>query len=193
MSMEHKAFVFDTETFHSAIEPVMRDSVANPEVARQYICEHYDGLQSPYTGEPLDEDWEDEFDEPDLQVYFDIMLTSCYDVEDDMGLGCFWDAVNDVIGQLDVFEDPRIAVLGRSVMIDDVQVDPGMMGLGLVESHEVPDIRKVLSDNRDGAEAVEPDGLLHDVERDEWLEAYDELCGVYEEALRRGKGLLFTF
>lgn len=54
--MEHKAFVFDTETFHSAIEPVMRDSVANPEVARQYICEYYDGLQSPYTGEPLDED-----------------------------------------------------------------------------------------------------------------------------------------
>ena len=97
MSMAHKAFLFDTETFHSTIEPVMKACVANPEAARKYICEHYSQFQSPYTGEVLDEDWEDEFDSPTLQVYFDILLTACYDVDDDMGLGYMWDAVNDLI------------------------------------------------------------------------------------------------
>ena len=29
MSMEHKAFVFDTEKFHAEIEPVMKDSIKN--------------------------------------------------------------------------------------------------------------------------------------------------------------------
>ena len=54
MSMAHKAFLFDTETFHSTIEPVMKACVANPEAARKYICEHYSQFQSPYTGEVLE-------------------------------------------------------------------------------------------------------------------------------------------
>lgn len=137
MSMAHKAFLFDTETFHSTIEPVMKACVANPEAARKYICEHYSQFQSPYTGEVLDEDWEDEFDSPTLQVYFDILLTACYDVDDDMGLGYMWDAVNDLIAELDVFDDSQVAVLGRELIIGDVQVDPGMMGLGLVDGSEV--------------------------------------------------------
>jgi len=37
MSMEHKAFVFDTKKFHAEIEPVMRDCIKNTEVAHRYI------------------------------------------------------------------------------------------------------------------------------------------------------------
>lgn len=44
MSMEHKAFVFDTNKFHAEIEPVMKDSIKNTEVAHQYICNHLDEL-----------------------------------------------------------------------------------------------------------------------------------------------------
>lgn len=193
MSMEHKAFVFDTETFHAEIEPVMRDSVKNPDVARRYICEHHDRLQSPYTGEMLEEDWEEEFDEPTLQVYFDILLTACYDAEEDLGLGELWDAVNEVVEGLDLFEEPQIAVLGREVVVEGVRVDPGMMGLGLVESQEVSDIRNKLLASREEAENMEPEDSLCDAEPDEWMEAYDELCGIYEEAMRQGKGVLFTF
>ncbi len=94
----------------------MKACVANPEAARKYICEHYSQFQSPYTGEVLDEDWEDEFDSPTLQVYFDILLTACYDVDDDMGLGYMWDAVNDLIAELDVFDDSQVAVLGRELL-----------------------------------------------------------------------------
>lgn len=108
--MGHKAFVFDTQTFHKMIEPIMAASVNNPETARQFICEHLDLLQSPYTGETLDEDWENESDKLTLQVYFDILLTACYDAEDDMGLGELWDAVNEVIGEMDILKDRKSVV-----------------------------------------------------------------------------------
>ncbi len=124
MSMDHKAFVFDTNKFHAEIEPVMRDSIKNTEAAHRYICEHLDELQSPYTGDTLDEDWEEEFGDLTLQVYFDILLTACYDVEDDRGLGEMWDAVNEVIKELDVFEEGELPVTGWEVEIDDVIVDP---------------------------------------------------------------------
>ena len=170
MSMEHKAFVFDTERFHAEIEPVMRDSIGDIEVAHRYICDHLDELQSPYTGDALDEDWEEEFGELTLQVCFDIMLTACYEVDDDMGLCDMWDAVNEVIGELDILDEPQIAVLGREVKIGDILVDPGMMGLGLVEDDEASEILNILSENRDKAESVEPEELLYDAEPDEWME-----------------------
>lgn len=191
--MEHKAFLFDTETFHSEIEPVMKESVRNIEAAHRYICAHLDELQSPYTGNTLDEDWEDEFGEPNLQVYFDILLTACYDVDDDCGLDYMWDAVNEVIKSLDVFEDGELPVTGHKVEIDDVVVDPGMEGLGIIDCDEVADILEILRDNRDKAENAEPEELLHETEPYEWMEAYDDLCNLYEEALQQGKGLLLTF
>ena len=193
MSMEHKAFVFDTKKFHAEIEPVMKDSVRNTEVAHRYICDHLEELQSPYTGDVLDEGWEEEFGALTLQVYFDILLTACYDVEEDCGLGEMWDAVNEVIKSLDVFEEGEVPVLGRKVEIDDVTVDPGMEGLGIVESNEVADMLTTLQENRDNAENAEPDDLLYEAEPDEWMEAYDSLCNLYEEAKQQEKGILFTF
>ena len=193
MSMEHRAFLFDTERFYAEIEPVMRGSIKTTEVARNYIYEHLDELQSPYTGDVLGDDWESEFSELNLQVYFDILLTACYEVDDDCGLCEMGDAVNGTIKGLDVFGEPEIAVLGRGIVVDDVQVDPGMMGLGIVESHEVPDILDTLMEYRDEAEDVEPEDLFYDVEPQERMEAYDDLCALYEEAARQGKGLLFTF
>lgn len=193
MSMEHKGFVFDTEKFHAEIEPVMRAAVGDMEIARQFISDHCDELQSPYTGERLDEGWEEEFADLSLQVCFDIMLTACYDVEEDLGLGYMWDAVSGLIAELDVFEDPEVALLGREVDLDGVRVDPGMMGLGLVESGEVEDILDILLEHRDDAGEVELDESVCDAEPEEWLEAYDQLCDLYEEAAGQGRGLLFTF
>ncbi|WP_288856673.1 hypothetical protein [uncultured Bacteroides sp.] len=193
MSMEHKAFVFDTEKFHAEIEPVMKDSIKNTEVAHQYICNHLDELQSPYTGDALDEDWEEEFGELTLQVYFDILFTACYDAEDDRGLGEMWDAVNEVIKELDVFEEGELPVTGWTVEIDDVIVDPGMEGLGIIDCDEVEEILETLKENRDEAENAEPEDLLYEAEPEEWMEAYDDLCNLYEEALRQKKGLLLTF
>ena len=165
--------MFDTEKFHAEIEPVMKDSIKNAEVAHRYICEHLDELQSPYTGDELGEDWEEEFGELTLQTYFDILLTTCYDVEDDRGLGEMWDAVNEVIKSLDVFD--------------------GMEGLGIIDGDEVAEILERLKENRDEAESAEPEDLLYEAEPEEWMEAYDDLCSLYEDALSQKKGLLLTF
>ena len=195
MSMDHKAFVFDTKTFHAEIEPVMKDSIKNTEVAHRYISEHLDELQSPYTGNTLEEGWEEEFGELTLQVYFDILLTACYDVEDDCGLCDMWDAVNEVIKSLDVFEEGELPVLGWTVEIEDVVIDPGMEGLGIIECDEVEEILNILEENRDEAEnaEIETEDLLYEAEPEEWMEAYDNLCNLYKKALRQNKGLLLTF
>ncbi len=195
MSMDHKAFVFDTNKFHAEIEPVMKDSIKNTEVAHRYISEHLDELQSPYTGNTLEEGWEEEFGELTLQVYFDILLTACYDVEDDCGLCDMWDAVNEVIKSLDVFEEGELPVLGWTVEIEDVVIDPGMEGLGIIECDEVEEILNILEENRDEAEnaEIETEDLLYEAEPEEWMEAYDNLCNLYKKALRQNKGLLLTF
>lgn len=83
--------------------------------------------------------------------------------------------------------------MGRKVEIDDVTVDPGMKGLGIVESNEVADMLTTLQENRDNAENAEPEDLLYEAEPDEWMEAYDSLCNLYEEAKQQEKGILFTF
>ncbi|MDE6927881.1 MAG: hypothetical protein K2P06_04075, partial [Muribaculaceae bacterium] len=168
-------------------------SIADPDVAHRYISEHLDELQSPYSGCALNEDWESEFDELTLQVYFDILLTACYDVEDDRGLGEMWDAVNEVIKSLDVFEEGELPVTGWQVEIDDVVVDPGMEGLGIIESDEVAEILEVLKENRDAAADAEPEDLLYEADADEWMAAYDDLCCLYDDALQQHKGLLLTF
>lgn len=194
MSMLHKAYVFDTQKFHAEIEPVMKDSIRNIDVARRYICDHLDELQSPYTGATLEEGWEAEFGELTLQVCFDILLTACYDVDDDCGLGEMWDAVNEVIKGLDVFEEGELPVTGWEVDIDDFVVDPGMEGLGIIDCDEVAEILEVLEENRDAAASAEhPDDLLYDAEPEEWMESYDDLCNLYREALHQNKGLLLTF
>ena len=164
-------------------------------MAHRYISKHLDELQSPYTGNTLEEGWEEEFGELTLQVYFDILLTACYDVEDDCGLCDMWDAVNEVIKSLDVFEEGELPVLGWTVEIEDVVIDPGMEGLGIIECDEVEEILNILEENRDEAEnaEIETEDLLYEAEPEEWMEAYDNLCNLYKKALRQNKGLLLTF
>ena len=105
-----------------------------------------------------------------------------------------WDAVNEVIKSLDVFEEGALPVTGREVEIDDIVVDLGMEGLGIIDCDEVKEILNTLKENRSAAESAEqPEELLYDADSDEWMEAYDDLCHIYEEAIRQKKGLLLTF
>lgn len=193
--MEHKAYLFDTERFYAEIKPIMEDSVKDTAAAHEYINTHLDEFKSPYTGEPLEEDWEEEFDELTLQVYFDILLTACYDPEDDRGLVDMWDSVNEVIKSLDIFNDGEEPVTGTAIEVNGITVDPGLEGMGLVDRCEVSKILEVLEDNRDAAEEAEPDTeeMLYEATQEEWMDAYDELCSLYEDALDDNKGILFTF
>lgn len=68
-----------------------------------------------------------------------------------------------------------------------------MEGLGIIEHTEVEEILQALEENRDEAADIEPEDLMSEVEPEEIMEAYDNLCSLYEEALRQKKGLLLTF
>lgn len=57
----------------------------------------------------------------------------------------------------------------------------------------VEEILNLLEENRDEAENAEPENLLYEAEPEKWMEAYDNLCNLYKEALRQNKGLLLTF
>lgn len=52
MSMEHKAFLFDTKKYHRDIEPVLRECIRtqSSDAAEAYITAHLPELTSPYTG-----------------------------------------------------------------------------------------------------------------------------------------------
>lgn len=58
---------------------------------------------------------------------------------------------------------------------------------------------KELADNyrraiNDGEEDdPDPEEMLYEADPEEWMEAYDELSSIYEDALNEKKGLLFTF
>lgn len=194
MSMEHKAFLFNTEKFHERIEKVMEQSIENSAFAKQYINQHYNEFCSPYTGITLKVDWEKELVNGTLQEYFDFLLTACYEVNTDMGLGYMWDVLNEGIAMLNVFDLPQIVVLGNLLRVGSIQVNPGGMGLGIVESDQIFEIQKKLLKNKGKVEELEIKDLLYaDVTREEVAEAYDDLCNIYEEAMRQGKGLMFTF
>lgn len=94
-----------------------------------------------------------------------------------------------------LFEEGELPVLGWTVEIEDVVIDPGMEGLGIIECDEVEEILNILEENRDEAEnaEIETEDLLYEAEPEEWMEAYDNLCNLYKKALRQNKGLLLTF
>ena len=85
MGMDHKAFVFDTNKFHAEIEPVMKDSITNAEVAHQYICDISMNFNPLIRAIRWKKAGRRNLVILTLQVYFDILLTACYDVEDDLG------------------------------------------------------------------------------------------------------------
>ena len=131
----------------------MEDTVHDPKVAKEYIWQYPDRFCSPYTGEPLQGDWEEELSSNTLQEYFDFLLTACYDV------------------------------------------NAGGMGLGIIEASQVAPIYEKLRSNREMLNSIDldMDHFLYEAEPEDILDGYDDLCNIYGEALKQGKGIMFTF
>ena len=196
MSMEHRAFLFDTDKYHAEIEKIIEACCGSGEVSsiKQYIDEHLEEFSSPYTWEPLEQDWEQELENGDMQEYFDFLLTACYDCEDDIGLAEAWDAVNEAIKLLDFMNGAEKCVLGTAVSFHGIVVDPGRMGLGIVDAGEIKELKEKLLENQEKLEDISiPEDLMYDMEQDEICDAYDDLCDIYKRAEKEGKGILFTF
>ncbi len=196
MSMEHKAYLFDMIKYHSAIERILNECCYEKSTlkAEIYINEHWKELFSPYTYEKLDEKWESTLVNYSLQEYCDILLTACYDCEKDIGLGYKWDGVNESLKQLNFMDNIEKCVLGNAIVFHGITIDPGAMGLGIVDTEEVSIIAKMLQQNRGKLQQTEiPQNLLYPIDKEELESAYDELIHIYIKAVKLGKGIMFTF
>lgn len=195
MSMEHKAYLFDCDLFVEKIQGFMEETVNDLNVAKEYISQYHDIFCSPYTGAPLQDDWEQEWSSNTLQEYFDFLLTACYDINADKGLGYLWDGIHESIVEMKIFENPDKIVFGDELIIKDIPVNPGGMGLGIIEASQVAEIYEKLLSNREMLNRIDldTDNLLYEAEPEDIIEGYDDLCNIYGEAFKQRKGIMFTF
>ncbi len=196
MSMEHKAFLFDTKLYYAQIETIVKKCCATKDgsIAKEYIDKHYSEIFNPYTGESLDSNWENEMSSGTMQELFDFLLTSCYQPDMDIGLEYAWDGVLEAIKELHFIHNPNVCVLGAPLIYSGIKVDPGFMGLGIVEHTAVAQIKEKLLENQEKIKYITlPKDVLYELERDELIDAYDDLCNIYKRAEKEGKGILFTF
>lgn len=202
MSMEHKAFIFDTEQYHKTIEPMLEKCCAthnthDTQEIQDYISKHLSKFTSPYSGDPLYENWLDELETRDMQEFFDILLTSCYDCNHDIGLGYAWEAVINMISCFGSSDSPESYVLGYPLTYHNVVIDPGAMGLGVIEASEIASRKDYVEQHKKAAcnfdISLLSDDLLYKFDAEELADAYDDLCTLYSQALHENKGLMFTF
>src|SRR5690349_15161787 len=98
MSMEHKAFVFDWESFLQELSELLFSALVSDDTTRlkAWINSNVADLKDPYEGEPLTKDWEDTLDVKDAHQYGDFALTKYYDPARDIGLGHEWQIISHV-------------------------------------------------------------------------------------------------
>lgn len=194
--MEHKAFLFDSSLYHKEIEPVIKKCCKGKktDVAIAYIDRNHALLKMPDSGENLESDWQDGCG-MGQQELFDILLTRCYEPDEDMGLEYAWDGVLEAVKSAGVTDNADLIVLGKPLVYNRITVDPGCEGLGIVEADEVSRMKELLTQNLETIKNAEIDSgeLLYELEPDELAGACDDLCGIYTGAAETGKGILFTF
>lgn len=195
MSMEHKAFLFDSQKFHFEIEEVLNNcaDIKGKEYAIEYINRNYHNLKSPYTGEELDEKWINQIESENIQEYMDFILTACYDPNEEVGLAYTWEVLLEELRQMHVTSDAEQWILGKSIVCNGVIIDPGAMGLGIVEAEDVPYIKKILIDSRDKLQPLEVRDTIYDLTTEEIIDAYEDLCNIYKLADEKGFGIMMTF
>lgn len=196
--MEHKSFLFDTKGFELELCDTVIASGENDELRllKQYIVNNIGKIRSPYTGEFLDDDWEDELELGNVQELADFALTKFYSPEEEFGLSYSWDSLLEALKQLLTTINPEYWVLGYPVESEKFRLDPGGMGTGIVRVEDVPIIFRNLIELRSQfieSEFSEMDNSLYEHTFQELIDAYDELTQLYKEANDNKKGLLMTF
>jgi hypothetical protein len=124
--MEHKAFIFDYDSFSRELKPILETALqsGNSERLIVFIEANHAQLKDPYEGEPLDENWMETIDSQDPHQFGDFALTKYYDPANDTGLGADWQRVQDILPQ-DLTESP---ILGTPLGPKGNLFDPGKMG-----------------------------------------------------------------
>lgn len=197
MSMEHKAFLFDSMKFDLEIKNVMERCWCNDtsDYAIEYIEENYKKLKSPYTGENLNVDWRRELNEDsDIQEYLEFILTACYDPSEDIGLQYSWDVLIDVLKQLNKDKNVNHWILGNEMAISGNKFDPGKMGFGILNSSEVKDILQFITESKIKLHSIDLNkAYLYKMTYEETKDAYNDLCDIYRLAVEKKMGFIMTF
>jgi len=125
--MEHKAFLFDYESFERELRPSLEDALATGDTSRleSFISTNLGALRDPYEGQPLLPDWASLIEVHDAHQYGDFALTKYYRPTDDIGLGSDWERVHDLAASSSRTESP---ILGATVGPSDAPFDAGKMG-----------------------------------------------------------------
>ena len=125
--MEHKAFVFDYESFERELRPSLEDALATGDTSRleSFISMNLDALRDPYEGQPLRADWASLVEVKDAHQYGDFALTKYYNPTADIGLGSVWERVQDLAASPSRTSSP---ILGTTVGPSDAPFDAGKMG-----------------------------------------------------------------
>lgn len=125
--MEHKAFLFDYESFERELCPALVHALATGETRRleSFISTNLDALRDPYEGEPLDADWASLIEVKDAHQYGDLALTKYYSPTADIGLGSAWERVQ---GLPEIASRAESPILGTIIGSGDASFDPGRMG-----------------------------------------------------------------
>lgn len=126
--MEHKAFIFDFDSFERELQPVLEEALLSGDAKGliAFVNNNLGDLKDPYEGQPLEADWEAMIETADSHQYGDFALTKYYDPLEDIGLGVEWEHVQDAISS-----DPKLTespILGHTVGPSDGPFDPGKMG-----------------------------------------------------------------
>ncbi|MEI7701437.1 MAG: hypothetical protein WCK86_16680 [Planctomycetia bacterium] len=126
--MEHKAFIFDFDTFERELQPLLEEALVSGDTKGliAFVNDNLGDLKDPYEGQPLEVDWEAMIETADAHQYGDFALTKYYDPLKDIGIGVEWENVQDLISSdPDLPESP---ILGRTVGPSKVPFDPGKLG-----------------------------------------------------------------
>jgi len=195
--MDHKAFIFDVESFNLELRPLLLSAGIENEIGtiKHFINCNLIKIVSPYTGDSLGEDWENQLESGDIQEIADFALTRYYSPAADMGLGYSWDALLETIKLLPVGFDPEYCIVGKQVQQGTFVFDPSRMGLGMIEMKDVSYIHQELQRVRPLLKNVElpAEELLYELSTGEIAEAFEDLIVLYKKAIDANRGILMTF
>ncbi|OBY76343.1 hypothetical protein BBG47_27705 [Paenibacillus sp. KS1] len=198
MSMEHKAFIFDTVGFNKELrEIIIAAGITNDTGSlKSFITENMGRVRSVYTGDLLNAGWEEELENGGVQELSDFAMTLYYSLEEDSGLYYAWDSLIEALQVMSTRFHPEYYILGRALKSGAFRLDPGGMGMGFVYAEDIPFIcNELIHLKRNLSINGLPlsNDVIYETPIDELIEAYDELIRIYEEANAAKCGLLMTF
>jgi hypothetical protein len=134
--MEHKAFVFDYQSFIKELAKILDEALktGENEALVGFIEENAALLKDPYEGKPLDASWRELIEIEDVNQYGDFALTKFYNPQEDIGLGYDWVALQELLEIEGLKQD---IVLGEVFGSEENCFDPGKQGAYFQSSEQV--------------------------------------------------------